>query len=178
VGRHPFRVPVAVLLRRPGTRQREVRRGPVPDAYITASRLPPRAEVEVDALLESVHGGILVTGTVTAPWEAACRRCLAEVSGRLRSEVRELYSQEADQDEAYLLRGDQLDLEPLARDAVLLELPLVALCREDCLGLCPVCGSNRNDSPCACEPEGGDPRWAALDVLRQADWGRTGTRSS
>ena len=53
-------------------------------------------------------------------------------------------------EEAYPLTGDELDLEPLARDAVLLELPLAPLCSEDCRGLCPQCGANWNTEPCDC----------------------------
>jgi uncharacterized protein len=82
--------------------------------------------------------------------------------------VRERYVEEegADlDDEAYPLAGDVLDLEPLARDAVLLDLPLAPLCAEDCLGLCPQCGINRNEETCSCE-EPADPRWSALDSLR------------
>ena len=71
-------------------------------------------------------------------------------------------------EEAYPLRGDELDLEPLARDAVILELPLAPLCSEGCLGLCPTCGANRNTEPCACAPPS-DPRWSALDALREPD---------
>ena len=84
------------------------------------------------------------------------------------AEVRERYAPGggADRDEeAYPLAGDELDLEPLARDAVLLELPLAPLCAEDCRGLCPTCGANRNTEPCAC-PRPVDPRWSALDALR------------
>jgi uncharacterized protein len=58
-----------------------------------------------------------------------------------------------------------LDLESLARDAVMLELPLAPLCSEDCLGLCPQCGANRNETSCTCVIAG-DPRWSALDALR------------
>ena len=50
---------------------------------------------------------------------------------------------------------------------MLLELPLAPLCSEDCQGLCPVCGANRNTEPCDCAPVA-DPRWAALDALRDA----------
>ena len=50
----------------------------------------------------------------------------------------------------YPLPGDELDLEPLAHDACILELPLAPLCGEDCLGLCPECGVNRNLEPCSC----------------------------
>jgi len=92
------------------------------------------------------------------------------VSGTVVAEVRERYAPVggADRDEeAYPLSGDELDLEPLARDAILLELPLAPLCSENCRGLCPACGANRNTDPCDCAPVA-DPRWAALDALRDA----------
>ena len=60
---------------------------------------------------------------------------------------------DADLDEdTYPLEGDQLDLRPLVRDALLLELPLAPLCREDCRGLCAECGADLNLGPCQCRP--------------------------
>ncbi len=59
-----------------------------------------------------------------------------------------------------------VDLAPLVRDAVLLGLPPAPLCEEGCLGLCPVCGANRNEARCSCDASPPDPRWAALDALR------------
>jgi len=80
--------------------------------------------------------------------------------------VREHYAPDGEGDEdAYPLEGDELDLEPLARDAVLLDLPLAPLCSVDCRGLCPQCGANWNLVTCDCVPTG-DPRWSALDALR------------
>ena len=85
---------------------------------------------------------------MTAPWRGECRRCGGPVDGRPWSPgVQERYAPAGGTDrdeEAYPLTGDELDLEPLARDAVLLELPLAPLCTEDCRGLCPTCGANRN----------------------------------
>jgi uncharacterized protein len=84
-------------------------------------------------------------------------------------------SDDADE-ETYPLGADHLDLVPLARDAILLNLPLAPLCREDCVGLCPICGADLADGDCGCEEDSGDPRWAALDALRDlggADAGST-----
>ena len=63
-------------------------------------------------------------------------------------------------------QGDRLDLGEVVREQVLLGLPLKPLCREDCQGLCPRCGKNRNAGPCGCTPEEeeGDPR---LEPLRK-----------
>ena len=59
-----------------------------------------------------------------------------------------------------------LDVSAWARDAVALALPEKILCRPDCAGLCPVCGKNLNDEPHAHEEATADPRWAALEALR------------
>ncbi len=58
-----------------------------------------------------------------------------------------------------------IDLEPVLRDAAMLDLPFIPLCREDCAGLCPTCGVNLNDDPDHGHGEAIDPRWADL-----ADW--------
>jgi len=64
------------------------------------------------------------------------------------------------------LQDDRLDLSAWARDAVALALPDQILCREDCAGLCPVCGRDLNVEPHEHEDEGGDDRWAKLAELR------------
>jgi uncharacterized protein len=160
----PFLVSVTNLAQH--GRKEVVRSGPIAGLEVTGSRVPPGAEVQVAATLEAVHGGIMVSAVVDAPWAGECRRCLGPAEGSLRVEVRELYERHSSGEETYPFDGDQLDLEPLARDAVLLELPQAPLCTEDCLGLCPRCGVDLNRSPCNCPPET-DPRWAALDSLRQ-----------
>ena len=81
--------------------------------------------------------------------------------------VRELCSQGADLEVGYSMTADWLDLEPIAHDACILELPLAPLCRADCLGLCPSCGANRNRETCTCTGKA-DPRWAALSGLGTA----------
>lgn len=134
---------------------------------VAGTSVPAGAEVAVDAALEAAQPGVLVTGVVEAPWVAECRRCLAPARGRVRMQVRELFQPGGDPETTYPLVGDQLDLEPLARDAVVLELPLAPLCRADCRGLCPTCGADRNLEGCGCEEVQRDPRWAALDALRE-----------
>jgi uncharacterized protein len=174
VPRHPFLVHVAKLRQELGSSRHEVLSGTIDDLVCVGSEVPPEACIEADVTLTSMLGGIEVTGTVTAPWSGECRRCLEGASGTMSLAVRELYTDDGDGEDTYPLRDGDLDLEPLVRDAVLLELPLVPLCRPDCLGLCPRCGANRNEEPCSCTEEG-DPRWAALDVLRVPDGGSPST---
>ena len=68
--------------------------------------------------------------------------------------------------DAYEHDGFRIDLEPLVRDQVVLAFPVQPLCRENCAGLCQVCGGNRNEQPCACPVDAGDSRFAVLKRLR------------
>ncbi len=174
-----FVVHVAKLRRVLGTRWHEVRTGPVDPEHVIAPRssadstVPDGAEAICEVSLESFSGGVMVTGTVAAPWQGLCRRCAKPVDGMLRIAVRERFTEpsasygDPEDDEAYPIHDDVLDLGPMVRDAVVLELPLAPLCQEDCKGLCPHCGVDRNEEECQCETPR-DPRWANLDVLRSA----------
>lgn len=165
--RRPFRVQVAALRKQNGTTRSEHRSGPIPGLGAVAVVVPDEALVACDLVLASYPGGIMVTGDVRAPWVGECRRCGGPVAGTVSASVRERFAANGSKDgdeEAYPLEGDELDLEPLARDAVLLGLPLAPLCQESCRGLCPTCGVNRNLDVCQCESPR-DPRWAALDGL-------------
>lgn len=175
---NPFLVNVAALRPTAGGRHHVVRSGPLDGLEITSSSVPSGAEVEVDVDLEVVDGGVVATGTVSFPWVGECRRCLRLVTGRIVTPVREIFERaprirvedldDADESETYPLMGDTVDLVPLARDAVLLNLPLAPLCREDCVGLCPMCGADLQEQPCDCIDQPGHPVWAALHELQLA----------
>jgi uncharacterized protein len=169
---HPFVVHVARLRRTPGATEHVVRRGevalagPLREEGIDPGRsvVPPGAEAEADLTLVSFEGGIQADGVVRAPWEGICRRCAEPVSGGLELAVHERFGDDADED-FYPIEDDTIDLGPLVSDAIVLELPMAPLCREDCAGLCPECGANRNEGDCGCVAPR-DPRWANLDALR------------
>lgn len=163
----PFVVNVADLVNRPGARRRERVEGRLP-APVTVVDTTLRSDVPVvvDTLLEWVSDGLLATGTVEGAWEGPCRRCLRPVQGDLRVGFQELFEAQPRDGETYRLGHDFVDLEPLAREALTLDLPLAPLCEEDCRGLCPTCGADLNAGDCDCPPAAGDPRWAALDALR------------
>jgi uncharacterized protein len=164
----PFVVNLGSLCRRAGTRRPVEVAGPLADLSVSGSSVPAGALVEAELILEALQGdAVLAEGTVRAPWEGPCRRCLGPASGTVSVPVRELFETTPDEEDIYLLKGDQIDLEPLVRDAVLLELPQAPLCTEGCRGLCPTCGTNLNEGTCPCETEVRDPRWAALDELRE-----------
>jgi uncharacterized protein len=77
---------------------------------------------------------------------------------------------EEEQDEALLIDDHHiLDLREVVRQGLWLAVPMEALCRPDCAGLCPHCGGNRNLGECQCVETNLDPRWAALQVLLSSD---------
>jgi len=173
-GGDPFVVRVARLRRSPGAEAHEVRRGPVAlagplsDEGIDPGRsiVPVGQDAECDVTLRAESSGITADGTVRAPWEGVCRRCAIAVAGELVIAVHERFgSAAATDDEPYPIEDDVIDLGPMVRDAVVLELPAAPLCRAGCLGLCPRCGTDRNEGECGCVAPP-DPRWANLDVLR------------
>ena len=123
------------------------------------------APLVVDVMLEQVPDGIVVHGTVAGEYESECSRCLVPVRDTFSVPVRELFEKAPIDGETYQLEGDEVDLELPVRDAVLLDLPLAPLCRDDCAGLCPVCGADHNTTGCQCDLNPPDPRWDALSAL-------------
>jgi uncharacterized protein len=173
---NPFLIPVASIVRSVGSTTNVDITAPFdPDGDFKAlspgaPEVVPGADVEVHLVLASFLGGVSATGTLRAPWRATCRRCACDVGGVLVVRVSERFGPAAslDDDDLYPIVDETVDLTDLVRDGVVLDLPLAPLCREDCAGLCPTCGVDRNDSSCACQPET-DPRWATLDALRVPD---------
>jgi uncharacterized protein len=162
----PWLVPIGDLLRHPGTKRDVAASGVLADVAVTASRVPAGAESAFSGTVESLDGGaVRVRGRITTTWTGECRRCLGPAAGNLDVEVSELYERVPESEDIYPLPADRLDLEPLVRDAIYLELPQAPLCRADCQGLCPECGADRNTVDCGHAVDELDPRWAALREL-------------
>jgi uncharacterized protein len=100
--------------------------------------------------------------------EGPCMRCLEGARHSLEVDAREV-DQPGGGDEltSPYMHGDELDLRSWVRDALALALPAQIVCRDDCLGLCPVCGENLNEAgPEHRHETSPDPRWATLSELR------------
>ena len=158
-------VNVAELLRRPGSDRHEVLETTVVGLGIDDPRLP-EGPVILRAHLEALSDGIVVTGEVVAHWTGECRRCLAPLGGEITVPVSEVYQSRPKDPDAFPIDHEQIDFGPMVREALLLDVPVAPLCRADCVGICPICGADRNEAPCSCDTTVRDPRWAALDALR------------
>jgi uncharacterized protein len=163
----PLRAPVTELRRHLGAR-REVRAEVDLRGLATSSAaVVDGAPVEVDLVLESIPQGVSVSGTVRAHWIGQCRRCLEDVLGEVAVAVKEIFERTPTEGETWPLGADEIDLEPVVREAVLLALPLAPLCDEGCRGPAPdrfpALVEELDDEAEPDPPR--DPRWAALDEL-------------
>ena len=127
------------------------------------------SELDLDARLESVHEGILVTAEVDAVAEGECGRCLIDIALPVEVEFQELFAYHSGEAFEYEVQDDHVDLESLIRDAVVLALPFQPVCRPDCPGLDPETGVRLADHPELVTPEQRDPRWAALAGFRASE---------
>jgi DUF177 domain-containing protein len=122
---------------------------------------------------------IRVAGEFSTKVEMLCARCLEPIACDVGKKFDLLYrpqgsdagkeelSVTAAEAEVGYYQGAGLLLEDVLREQVLLALPLKAICREDCKGLCPHCGKNLNADQCNCAEPMEDPRWSALKDIRE-----------
>ena len=122
--------------------------------------------------------GVLVRAELLTGIELTCSRCLEPVRQRLQVTIEEEFTPTVDvqtggrakveeEDRALWIDDHHtLDLTEVISQGLLLNTPIHVLCRADCMGLCPVCGQNRNEEPCGCAEEKLDLRWAKLSALR------------
>ena len=131
--------------------------------------VPVPAEPEADLTISRATTGTLFELRFDARLHGPCHRCLADAVVDRRISAREYQATSPDDEELRTpyVAGDQLDLSSWARDALVLALPQQILCRPDCAGLCPFCGEDLNVEPHAHVEETADPRWAALQELKE-----------
>ena len=128
------------------------------------------AVVDAELAVQRATSGLVFRLRFAMDVHGPCMRCLDDAVAHVPVDVLEYHDAEAVGDEElrsdYVV-DDQLALSAWARDSVVLALPDPILCRPDCAGLCPVCGKNLNVEPHVHEEAATDPRWAALETLRE-----------
>jgi uncharacterized protein len=132
--------------------------------------LPVPATVPAQLRLTKATTGTVLELAFDTRLHGPCYRCLADTVLDVRVRAREYQASDPEGDDElrtpYVV-DDRLELSAWARDAVALALPEKILCRPDCAGLCPECGKDLNVEPHAHEEEKVDPRWAALESLKE-----------
>lgn len=128
-----------------------------PDLYVFDE--PVTWDVEIS----NTGNGLYMTGKAHASGVTSCARCLEDVRIDFESDIEEYFTldpraigdgEDADDDECLTIGEDRtIDMEPIAIAALVLDMPLVPLCSDDCQGLCAHCGANLNEGPCSCETD-------------------------
>jgi len=127
-------------------------------------------------VVDNTDGEVRIQGRFTAVMEADCDRCLGVATYPLDQAFDLFYrpplGPEADElkiddgeAEIGFYEGLGLELADVVKEQILLAMPMQRICREDCKGICPVCGRNRNEAACDCHVEVADDRWRALKNL-------------
>ncbi|MDE1557804.1 MULTISPECIES: YceD family protein [Actinotignum] len=175
--RSPFVVSLHDLPRSDGSLMpvRETFAAPA-DMGIELMTVPTGSELDVDLSLTSVSEGVYIGGQVHFTVAGQCSRCLREIHEERTQDVSDLayYPQrraeliaEGDEDaeEHPVIEDDHVDLEPVLRDAIVLNLPFQPLCSPTCQGLCAGCGERLEDLPEGHHHEAPPLRSDALDAL-------------
>jgi uncharacterized protein len=162
---------VRTLRLRPGEEHRDAIEVEVEPYELGGQRYVPATEhVPAELVVTRASTGTVFELRLRARLHGPCYRCLADAVLDLPISAREYQATnpgDAEELTTQYVSDDRLDVAGWARDAVALGLPNKILCRPDCAGLCAVCGRNLNDEPHTHEEEAADPRWAALEGLRE-----------
>jgi uncharacterized protein len=125
------------------------------------------SEMKAQLGLTRLAGGLLFDLAFDVAVIGPCQRCLEDARIVLEVSAREYQAdvpEVEDEETTPYLQGELLDVDRWATDSAILSLPIVIRCREDCAGLCPQCGADRNLVACGCEPPK-DARWERLREL-------------
>jgi uncharacterized protein len=132
--------------------------------------LPVPEKVNAELVINRGTSGTTFELNFPVRLHGPCYRCLKDAVLDLSIHAREYQATspgEADELKTPYVVDNQLQLSDWARDAIAVELPQQILCREDCAGLCAICGEDLNENPHEHEDERVDPRWEALEGLRE-----------
>jgi len=131
------------------------------------STLTFKAPLLVEGKAVNIGDTLEISATVTGEYETECSRCGKKVTENLKSELFESIDSEfTDIDEECVsISGNVIDISGSIEASIFGSIPMQFLCREDCKGLCPVCGIDLNENECNCEVEVYDPRFAIFRNL-------------
>ncbi|HJQ75882.1 MAG TPA: DUF177 domain-containing protein [Acidimicrobiia bacterium] len=119
---------------------------------------------QAEGVAKGTVDGVIAEFTVSAPAHFNCVRCLTEWDGVLGTAGSQHFTRVPDED-GYVITGGQIDLTGPITDELALSMPGAPVCRSDCKGLCPICGSDLNEDPCDGHGEDMDSPFAVLRDL-------------
>ena len=133
---------------------------------------PFQSPVQISGEVSNESGVLRLKGTIKTIYSTACARCLKPLDILLTAETDMILSDDPEteeEDDLFVLTGDSVDPADVLVPALILQVQMTYLCKEDCKGLCPHCGADRNEVDCDCDKKQIDPRFAALRALLDSD---------
>ncbi|KJS10962.1 MAG: hypothetical protein VR67_15795 [Peptococcaceae bacterium BRH_c8a] len=143
----------------------------LPPLPVEGEDIKPTQEVEYRLSLTNADNAIVVDGIIKVDLLVQCNRCLDSFVYPMEAQLQETYydcnlPQSGDKQPDWVpFSGDQIDIAPEVTQTILVNLPMRFICREDCRGLCSVCGVDLNNNQCQCPRDELDPRLAKLKDL-------------
>lgn len=111
--------------------------------------------------LSNISGVLTLKGHLDVDFKTSCYRCLNDANGHIGVDVEEIFSKQ-DSDDAYTYANNHILLDKVLVDNIILNLPMKQLCKEDCSGLCSICGQALNTTVCDCTTKQLNPKMDAL----------------
>lgn len=120
--------------------------------------------VSFKGTIVNTSGVLKLNGHLKTGYTVKCYRCLSDIHKDIELDIEEdvLNAEKNSETEAYTYQGNSFMLDKVLEDNIVLNLPMRQLCREECKGLCAVCGNDLNEKECGCETEDINPRMQAL----------------
>ncbi|KAA3640554.1 MAG: DUF177 domain-containing protein [Armatimonadetes bacterium] len=165
--RSPFLLNVSDLLGSDAS-GRSVRVESIVDWKLDLIELSGEAPIVADIMLHPVSGGIAATGSVSFVTQDTCHRCLSPTTTERSASIGALFDR-TDDDETYELDGHEIDVEQMLRDEVLLSLPVVTTCGDDCVGVVDSAQNDLNTGASDDEDESRSPFAVLKDLLEPED---------
>jgi len=118
------------------------------------------------------NDSVIIEGSINGNLITACSRCLEEFVNTIDTSFiymfrdRKSFTEDDKDSDVIMFENNEIDLEPLLKETIILELPMKPLCADDCRGLCPACGVNLNKEGCDCEKKVKISPFDRLDGLK------------
>jgi DUF177 domain-containing protein len=139
------------------------------DLFRDSRDVIPLEPLEYRLTAQASNRRIIVTGELSSRIRLLCSRCLSPIDEHFVIPFEEQFQvmresdPEPDEEDDFVpVTGERIDLRPFLEEELVVHLPLAPICSEECKGLCPECGTNRNEQACACKTDRIDPRLEAL----------------
>ena len=129
---------------------------------------PFKTPVKINGKVENCCSVVTLAYTAEFTLDTNCANCLKSIKKEFSLDFNHIIVRELnddDNDELICAEDDNIVLDELVTSDVLLSIPFKILCKDDCKGLCSICGADKNENPCDCKPKSGISHFSALKEL-------------